>query len=263
MVEKEKKMNIIVFDTETVGMKSQSLLNIGYKICDVNIQNATAETLIERNYLVTDLINNRPLMINDMFVGAEKYEKMLDMLANGGAIKRNIPMIFSTMANDIARHKVLFGYAYNCCFDTDKFEKTATEFGIENPLANLPIFDIWGYAGEWIINTPDYIKWAKENEMFTETERYIKTSVEAVTSYLENNLDFVEEHTALSDVQWETKILLECVKRGVDITKSVKRCGFIKSEKEWTKTIVLPNGDEFEVTYKKMRETEGKIIFTD
>ena len=69
-------MNIVIFDTETVGVKTQSLLNVGYKICDVNIQNATAETLIERNYLVTDLINNRSLMLNDMFVGAEKYEKM-------------------------------------------------------------------------------------------------------------------------------------------------------------------------------------------
>lgn len=256
-------MNIIVFDTETVGMKSQSLLNIGYKICDVNIQTATAETLIERNYLVTDLINNKPLMLNDMFVGAEKYEKMVAMLDNGGAIKRNIPTIFSIMANDIVRHKVLFGYAYNCNFDTDKFSKTAIEFGIENPLANLPIFDIWGYAGEWIINTPDYIEWAKTNQMFTDTERYIKTSVEAVTAYLENNLDFVEEHTALSDVQWETKILLECVKRGADITKAVKRCGFIKSEKEWSKTLVLPNGEKITVTYKKMRETEDKIIFTN
>lgn len=256
-------MNIIVFDTETVGMKSQSLLNIGYKICDVNIQNATATTLIERNYLVADLINNRALMINDMFVGAEKYEKMLSMIENGGAIKRNIPQIFTTMANDLARHKVLFGYAYNCAFDVDKFNKTATEYGIENPLENLPIFDIWGYAGEWIINTEDYISWAKTNKMFTDTERYIKTSVESVTAYLEDNLDFVEEHTALSDVQWETKILLECVKRGADITKAVKRCGFIPSHREWTKTIVLPNGDEFEVTYKKMRETEDKIVFTD
>lgn len=255
-------MNIVVFDTETVGMKTQSLLNIGYKICDVNIQNATAETLIERNYLVTDLINNRSFMLNDMFVGAEKYEKMLDMLNNGGAIKRNVPQIFSIMANDLARYKVLFGYAYNCSFDTDKFTKSAIEFGIDNPLENLPVFDIWGYAGEWIINTPDYIEWAKRNKMFTETERYIKTSVEAVTAYLENNLDFIEEHTALSDVQWETKILLECVKRGADITKAVKRCGFIPSEKEWNKTLVLPNGEEIQVCYKKMRETENKIVFT-
>lgn len=255
-------MNIVIFDTETVGVKSQSLLNVGYKIADVNIQNATAETLIERNYLVTDLINNKPLMVNDMFVGVEKYEKMLDMLDNGGAIKRNIPQIFSIMANDLARHKVLFGYAYNCSFDTDKFNKTAIEYGIDNPIANIPIFDIWGYAGEWIINKPDYIEWAKANKMFTETERYIKTSVESVTAFLENNLDFVEEHTALSDVQWETKILLECVKRGADITKAVKRCGCIPSEKEWHKTIILPNGATVEVNYKKMRETEDKIIFS-
>lgn len=255
-------MKIVVFDTETVGVHTQSLLNVGYKICDINIQNATAETLIERNYLVRELIDNTPLMINDMFVGAEKYAKMVALLENGGAIKRNIAQIFTTMQNDLTRHKVLFGYAYNCAFDTDKFSKTAVEYGIENPIANLPIFDIWGYAGEYIINTNDYIEWAKANEMFTDTKRYIKTSVEAVTAYLENNVEFIEEHTALSDVQWETKILLECVKRGADITKAVKRCGFIASDKEWTKTLVLPNGEQIQICYKKMRETEDKIVFT-
>ena len=254
-------MNIIIFDTETVGMKTQSLLNVGYKIVDVNIQNATAETLIERNYLVTDLINNKALMINDAFVGADKYEKFLDMLENGGAVKRNIPCIFATLTNDLARHKVLFGFAYNCAFDLDKFAKTSVEYGIENPFENLPVFDIWGYAYKYIIDTPAYVEWAKAHEMFTDTQRFIKGSVESVTAYLTDNLDFVEEHTALSDVQWELKILLECIARGADITKNLGKGKSIKSEKQWTKTLILPNGEAIEITYTNKRETETTIKF--
>ena len=244
-------MNVIVFDTETVGVKTQTLLNVGYTIVDINIQEGTAYKLAERDYLVTDLINNKLLMLNDMFVGEEKYDKYLQLLADKKIIKRSIKQIFTTMANDIKKHNVLFGYAYNCDFDIDKFEKTATAYGIENPIANLPIFDIWAYAVNHICKTDSYIQWAKANEVFTETQFYISTSVESVCKYLYNNLDFIEEHTALSDTAHELKILLECIRRGTDITRAERMSGrYIPSDKEFIKTIII-NGEKIEFTYKK------------
>jgi hypothetical protein len=157
------------------------------------------------------------------------------------------------MANDIAKYKVLFGYAYNCDFDTDKFERTAVEYGIENPLSKIPVFDIWAYALNHIVKTDDYLKWAKENEVFTETQFYISTSVESVAKYLLNDLNFEEQHTALSDTQFETMILLECVRKGCDITRAEKLTGkFIPSGKVFTKTIVI-NGESHEFTYTRRK----------
>ncbi len=246
-------MNIIVFDTETAGCKTQTLLNVGYKILDLNIQKGEAHTLVARDYLITEVINNELFMLNDMFVGEEKYKKYKYLLENKLIIKRSIKQIFATMARDITKHKVLFGFAYNCDFDTDKFAKTAQLKALANPLEILPIFDIWAYAVNHICKTSDYIEWAKANEIFTETQFYISTSVESVCKYMYNNLDFVENHTALSDVDHEVNILIECVRRGCDITRAEKMKGrYIPSEKVFKKTIII-NGEKVEFEYTKRK----------
>lgn len=254
-------MNVIVFDTETIGKVSQDLINVGYKIIDINIQGGTYKTLVERDYIVTSLINNAIYCINDDFVGAEKYGLFLKAIENKTAIKRGIPQIFTTLANDLKRYKVLFGYAYNCNFDIDKFERTAEKFEIENPIENLPIFDIWAYAFNFICNTIEYREWAKNNAIFTESQKYIGTSVESVCKYMYDKLDFKEDHTALSDVQHETAILMECVKRGCDITRPLENAKFIPSDKVFRETMILPDGQEIKVEYTKVYKRGDRTTY--
>lgn len=254
-------MKCLVFDTETVGVITQDLLNVGYKIIDLNPSTGEYSTIVKRDYIVADLYNNVPLMINDMFVGAEKYGLFTALLENKQAIKHNIGKIYEIMRNDIAKHKPMFAYAYNCSFDTDKFEKTADKFKIENPLNKMVVHDIWAYAVNYICRTDEYIEWAKANEIFTESGCYIKTSVESVIKYLTNNLDFTETHTALDDCGWEIEILIECIKRGCDITMPMKKGGNIPSGKKFTKTMVLPNGETIEIEYTKEYERNGVVKY--
>lgn len=252
-------MNLIIFDTETIGKVSQDLLNVGYKIIDLNIQKGSYETLCERDYLIRNLIDNEVYCINDDFVGMSKYTMYKGLLADGKIIKRNLKQIYETLLNDIKKHHVLFGYAYNCQFDLNKFSKQVPD-GMTNPFDTIPVFDIWDYAIQFIINTSEYKEWALANGIITESERYISTSVESVCKYLYNNLDFVEDHTALSDVQHETEILVECVKRGADITRELKTNHFIKSDKELTEIIVV-NGNEQVITYKSKYVRNGKTYY--
>lgn len=254
-------MNIIIFDTETIGKVSQDLLNVGYKIIDLNMQTEEYEVLCERDYLVRDLINNKVYCINDDFVGFQKYTMYQGLLADGKVIKRNLKQIYTTLLNDIKKHQVIFGYAYNCDFDIDKFNKTSAKFEIENPLKDLPIFDIWAYAYEYICNTDSYKQWAQDNNLTTESGMYLPTSVEAVCKYLYNNLEFVEDHTALSDVQHETNILMECIKRGCDITRTLPRAKKIKSGKVFKKLITLPSGEQMEIEYTSKYERGDKITY--
>lgn len=252
-------MNILVFDTETAGACTQTLLNVGYKIVDLNIQKGCYDTLVQRDYLVGEVYNCELFMLNDMFVGKDKYAKYKQLLAEKKIIKRTPKQIFTTMANDIKKYKVLFGYAFNCDFDTDKFDKTAENLLIANPLKQLPIYDIWAYALNYICKTDDYIKWAKENEMFTKSQQYIATSVETICRYLLNDLNFEEQHTALDDTQHEVDILVECVRRGCDITRGMKLSGrFIPSGKVLTKTIVF-DGKTYNFEYTKEFERNGII----
>ena len=254
-------MRVIIFDTETIGKVSQDLINIGYKIIDIDIQKNYYETLCERDYLVTNLINNVVYCINDDFVGTEKYKKFLYAIETKTAIKRSVKQIFTTMKNDIKKYGVLFGYAYNCDFDIDKFEKTSLKMGLENPLKDLKIFDIWAYAYQYICATEEYQSWCKLFEVYTPSELYLPTSVEGVCKYLYEIPSFEEEHTALSDVQHETFILMECVKRGCDITRNLPKAKKIKSDKVFNKTIVLPNGQELEIEYKGVYEKNNKITY--
>lgn len=252
-------MKVIVFDTETVGKVSQDLLNVGYKIIDINIQHGDGITLVERDYLVRSLIDNKVYMLNDDFVGVNKLANYEKLLADGKIIKRTLKQIYQTLLNDIQKHNVLFGYAYNCNFDLDKFKKQTPD-GVVNPFDTIPVFDIWDYAIEFIVQTEEYTQWALDNGVLTESKNYISTSVESVCKYLYNNLNFIEDHTALSDVQHETEILLECVRRGADITRSLKTSHFIKSGLEQTETIVV-DGNEQVITYKSKYVRNGKTYY--
>ena len=254
-------MNVLVFDTETAGMCTQSLLNVGYKIIDIDILHGSYKLLAERDYLIRDVYNCELFMLNDSFVGADKYEKYKQLLAMQKIILRSPKQIFITMGNDIEKYKVLFGYAFNSDFDTDKFTKTAQKYCIENPLERIPVFDIWAYALNYICKTEDYIAWAKQNEMFTKSGQYIQTCVEAIVKYLTNNLSFEEQHTALDDAGHETNILMECVRRGCDITRGMRLNGrFIPSDKTFTQIIEI-NGEMRTFTYKKKTEKDGYIKF--
>lgn len=252
-------MNIIIFDTETIGKVSQDLLNVGYKIIDLNMQTEEYEVLCERDYLVRALIDNKVYCINDDFVGEKKYTMYQGLLADGKIIKRNLKQIYTTLLNDIKKHQVIFGYAYNCDFDLDKFKRHCPD-GMTNPFDTIPVFDIWDYAANLICQTEEYKEWALANNQITQTEKYISTGVEAVARYLYNNLDFIEDHTALSDVQHETEILVECVKRGADITRPMKSNHFIRTEKVFTEIIVV-DGIEMEIEYKNKYNRNGKTYY--
>lgn len=243
-------MNIVVFDTETAGCKTQTLLNVGYKVVDLNPITAESKTLVQRDYIVRAVLQNELFMLNDMFVGEEKLLQLRANVERGGAVLRTIEQIFAQMRADLMRYKCIAGYAYNSAFDVDKFARTATQYGIDNPLDGLPVFDLWGMAYEFICKTDDYIAFCKEYQMLTESKRFFKTSVEGVTAFLTGNPNFVEEHTALSDTGWELKILQECVKRGANPFGAYDH-GFIPSGYVFHKTIVTPDGEEIALEYTR------------
>ena len=228
----EKNLKAIIFDTETAGVRTQSLLNVGYKIVDIDIKDFSAHTLVARDYIMRDIYRNTMWMRNDMFVGDAKLANITNNIEHKGAILRTEKQTFEQLAKDIDRYGVEVGYAYNCQFDTDKFAKTALAYGLQNPLEKIKVFDIWGYAYWNICMTDEYREFCVANNLYTKSGRYIPTSVEGVTKFLNQDVDFVEEHTALSDVHWETRILLECAKRGQNLFEYITRGGWIKPNGE-------------------------------
>ena len=269
-------MNIIIFDTETLGFKSQDLLNVGYRIIDLDIFSKSYKVLCERDMLdmnlwqaVKKLSQHKGCLESDMetmltsqFLSPDKMKMYENLLKNKQIERHCIRKVFEIMQEDMRKFSVVFAYAYNCNFDTDKFEKTALKYSLINPLKDIPVFDIWAYAVNFICVTKEYKEWARENEICTPQEIYISTSVESVTKFLLQDLTFVEDHTALSDTKWETKILIECLYRGCDITKFEKRGNFIPSGKVHHKKIVTPDGEIIEFDYtKSITKTETEYHY--
>ena len=226
-------MNIIVFDTETAGCCTQTLLNIGYCIADVDLTTFKYKILKGKDYLVGKHYKNRLWLLNDMFVRIEKLAKFDINVENGTAILRTEKQIFEQMSRDIYHYGVHYGFAYNSDFDEDKFRKTATALNIHNPLDDIEVLDIWCNAQEWIFHREDYIACCNEHNLRTPSGKSIPTSVEGVTAFLNCDKDFVEEHTALSDVQWELRILCELGKRGCNIFGQPTKNGCLTPEGEW------------------------------
>jgi hypothetical protein len=72
---------------------------------------------------------------------------------------------------------------------------------------SYPLFDIWGLSCENLVNNDEYRKFCKDNEKTTASGRYYPTSAETVYSYLTQNAQFVESHTAVEDADIECEIL--------------------------------------------------------
>lgn len=77
-----------------------------------------------------------------------------------------------------------------------------------------PLIDIWALACDRLLNTNKYRKYCCDNNFFTDSKKFFKTSAEVSYRYLIKDNDFIESHTALSDAEIETFILAKALKRG-------------------------------------------------
>ena len=78
---------------------------------------------------------------------------------------------------------------------------------------DFDIADLWLVSCEKLINTDRYRDYCLQNNFLTNSGTFFKTSAESTFSYLTNDIDFIEEHTALSDAIIEVAILTKILKK--------------------------------------------------
>lgn len=82
------------------------------------------------------------------------------------------------------------------------------------------IFDIWAMACKTILNTDEYRKFCLDSGYHS--KMYFKSSAEIAYRFLTQNHDFIESHTALSDVEIETEIFMKIIREyGEDFHKGI------------------------------------------
>lgn len=245
-------MKIMVFDTETTSLEKPFAYNIGYVVYDTE----SKQTILKRDYVAEQIWHNLPLFESAYY--HEKRPLYVSRMRARTTILDKFGYICMQMLRDIKDNEITQAYAYNSGFDEKVFGFCCEWFKVSNPLDLVTVHDIRGYVHKAIAFREDYQKFCEENNLFTETENY-STTAESVQRFVTNNIEFVEEHTALADSEIELNILLYCIENGCDFDTDYKVYRTIPRAVERVLTVVEKDGKETAYTYTKKTERNGKI----
>lgn len=197
-------MKLLIIDTETANFINQPLpYDIGYKIVDTE----TREEFCRRSFVVQETFMDKELMSSAYY--AEKCPRYWKDLETGTREMKRVTTIKRILAEDMKNSDCHTVAAYNMAFDkratlngirynTQSFYRWFFPYGIE-------FIDIWHMACSSILRSKWYIKWAIKNGFISDAGN-IKTSAEIAYRYITKNVDFIESHTGLEDVEIETAI---------------------------------------------------------
>ena len=199
-----QKNVIMVLDTETSDLQG-NVYDVGFVITD------RKGKIVQRvNALVEENFEDAKKMMGAFFAG-KMFSHYARMLQDDEIRLEPWSLIVQTMRDAIEEHSVNVISAYNLAFDLRVMRKTNEALGTSNvlPHADFKLLDIWRFACEAKLNTRLYKDVARENGWVSNAGN-IRTGAEYAYRFCCGNLDFVEDHTALSDAEIENDILRTC-----------------------------------------------------
>lgn len=206
---------VMVLDTETTGLDKCFCYD-----CSWVIMNKESGELVDfKANVVEQVWHNLPLFESAYY--KEKRQKYVEMMRKHEAKMDKWGYIMREMKQDIRKYSISEVYAYNSDFDDKVISYNCDWFKCNNPIENIAVYDIWGYASQFITNHADYERFCETNKRFTDTGNY-KGSAEVVYQFITNNPDFIEEHMGLFDSEIEAHILKTCIDLGAEWSKEYK-----------------------------------------
>ena len=252
-------MKVMILDTETTSTSKPYCYNIGYIIYDTQ----TEQVVVKREFVVEQVWHNQPLFASAYY--AEKRPLYVSAMRGRRAKLEKYGNIQKQMTRDIKYHDVQGVYAFNSAFDDGVFEFNANVYGCRNAIDSVPVFDIRGYAVEYLM-TQGYKEFCNSNEcdkLITPADGF-RTTAESFYCFLTQNVDFNEEHTALADCEIELEILKECIKRGA--TWQTEYMVARSYPRNIPKVMQLKDtdGTTYEFNYKRKieRQTDTGVVVT-
>jgi hypothetical protein len=202
-----------MFDTETTNdLECPICYDFGFSVIDDD-----GKVYERGSYVVADVFLDEELMASAYF--ADKIPAYWDDIKSGKRLLRRWQTIKSIVRDVMAQHEITCVVAHNTRFD---YLSTATT-------QRYLTCSKWRYFFPYGTQYLDTLKMARA--IFSKDEQYIafcnehqflnkynkpQLTAEVLYRYLTNNIDFVESHTGLEDVEIEMQIFLECKKRNPD-----------------------------------------------
>lgn len=237
-----RKKYFLVFDTETTvlskdeGLANPLIYDIGMAVCDKK-----GYVYEYYNFIVENIFNRKELM-NLAFYG-NKIPWYEEQIKNGTVLVRSWGQILYNMNKIINRYPNITLSAYNLEFDlramaaTSRLTKQARYNGSIASLFDKPVEfqDIWSLAVEAIyLPQKGYKRFIEQNNLFS-PKGNPKTSAEVGYRYIHKDPNFIEDHTALSDVFIEVEILAHALKQKKKFSKGIPKHPWKIIANEFTK----------------------------
>lgn len=205
---------LLMIDTETIGtinIKDSVLpFEIGVKIYDLNAD----KVIKEKSFIIRKFFNNKYIMLSCF--SASKYPTYINILKEDKRYKlASVKELCDTLKRYIKKYNISFIVAHNAEFDKDAIDRLCRDNNIENPIKNLDTLDtrevskVITYSSKYTaycLNNIDILNDMKESKFITNTGR-VRTTAEAIYSYIIDNPNYKESHTALEDIDIEIEIL--------------------------------------------------------
>ncbi len=225
-----KKEHYLIVDVETCNTLEEPLpYDIGYCICDRN-----GEIKLKRSFVVADVFCDMQDVMQSAYY-KEKIPQYWEDLKNRKRELRSYYNIRQIVLEDMKNYGVKTVGAYNMSFDRKALNNlvrycSKSYFRYFFPFGTKYIC-IWHMACQVLMARKTYIDFAEKNGLLN-ARGNIHTTAESCYKYVKKNLDFVESHTGLEDVEIETEILAECFRKHKKMNKDINPyCWKIVQEK--------------------------------
>jgi hypothetical protein len=197
-------MNIVIADTETIGLWPKHIYDFGYII-----QDRKGNTLFESSYLIEEVITDANKMMG-AFYAKKLFTHYLPLVDAGMISIKPFSEVYDEFIQATSDFNVDVLSAYNLGFDLRAIRETKKFLGYKNFLqGDYKLLDIWQFACEVLLNRPTYKKLADQQKWISAKGNY-RTNAEVTHNYITGNIDGVEAHTALCDARLEGEILKKC-----------------------------------------------------
>jgi hypothetical protein len=201
-------MNYLMLDTETTNdIECPLCYDVGFSVI-----NDEGKTLEKHSYVVADIFLDKDLMdvayfkdkIPTYWEDIKAGKRMLRRFATVRAIVRDVMAQYNI--NTVIAHNMRFDY---CSTNTTQRYLTCSKWRYFFPYGTKFVCTL-KMARATFNKDEKYIAFCEENNFVTKHGKPQLTA-EVIYRYLTNNVEFVESHTGLEDVEIETEIFFACV----------------------------------------------------
>lgn len=213
-IDKRRKY-IAVIDTETLGVDVPLVYDLGITITDKQ-----GRIYAQANWIVKEVFENKKQMQSAYY--ANKLPKYHKMIEEGSAKVLTWAQIRQAFNSMMIQYGVKVISAYNLGFDKRALAYTHKALGNKTKFLTKPyeLWDIWGIATQTILRQKSYHRIANQENWKTPKGNLL-TNAEVCYRYITNQLNFIEEHTALHDSTIETAILARCLRQHKKLQKGI------------------------------------------